>query len=74
MHSPEEVSSHRVEKGAERHKGQRSVPDAREKPGLDWKIDLPTFGVGGKSQKRPTLVVGKKPNGKYQFNTVFSGL
>ena len=64
----EEVSSHGVEKRVERHKCQRSAPCAREKPRADWKKDLQICGAGRKSRKRPTLVVGKKPNGKYQIN------
>jgi hypothetical protein len=37
---------------------------------MDWKNDLQTGGEKRKSQKRPTLVVGKKPNGKSQFKMV----
>jgi hypothetical protein len=63
----EEVSSHGVEKRAERHKSQRSAPFAGEKPMSDWKKDLQICGAGRKSRKRPTLVVGKKPNGECQL-------
>jgi hypothetical protein len=31
---------------------------------------LQILGAGGKSRKRPTLVVGKKPNGKCQVKAV----
>jgi hypothetical protein len=31
------------------------------------KKDLPPFGKGGESRKRPTLVVGINPIGKSQF-------
>jgi hypothetical protein len=62
----EEVSSHGVEKRAERHKCQRRTPFAREKRRADWKSDLQVCGAGRKSRKRLTLVVGKKPNGKSQ--------
>jgi len=34
---------------------------------LDWKKDLQICGAGRKSRKRPTLVVGKKPNGECQL-------
>ncbi len=33
----------------------------------NWTMDLPTCGVRRKSGKRPTLIVGKKPIGKYQM-------
>jgi len=52
-----------------RHQCQRSAPFAREKPWADWKKRLQIRGAGGKSRKRPTLVVGKKPNGKCLFNS-----
>jgi hypothetical protein len=45
----ERVSSHGVEKRAERHKCQRSDSCAREKPRADWKKDLRTCGAGRKS-------------------------
>jgi hypothetical protein len=60
----EEVSLHGVEKRVEGHKYQRSAPFAREKPRADRKKDLQICGAGRKSRKRPTLVVGKNPNGK----------
>jgi hypothetical protein len=62
----EEVSLHGVEKRVEWHKCQRSAPFAREKPRADWENGLQICGAGRKSQKRPTLVVGKNPNGKYR--------
>jgi hypothetical protein len=33
---------------------------------LDWKKNLQIYGAGAKSQERPTLVVGRKPNVKSQ--------
>jgi hypothetical protein len=60
----EEVSSHGVEKRAERHKCQRRAPFAREKLKADWENGLQICGAGRKSRRRPTLVMGKKPNGK----------
>jgi hypothetical protein len=69
METTEEVSSHGVEKRVKRRKCQRSAPFVREKPRMDWKKDLRIFGVGGKSRKRATLVVGKKPNGKSRLKT-----
>src|ERR1017187_4754910 len=68
----EEVSSHGVEKRAERHKCQRSAPFAREKRRADWKKDLQTCGEGRESRKRPKLVVGQKPNGKSQMKSLTS--
>ena len=38
------------------------------KPGADWKKDLQIRGAGRKSQKLPTPVVGRNPNGKSRFN------
>jgi hypothetical protein len=68
METTEDVSSYGVEKRVERHKSQRSAIVVREKPMADWKKDLQIFEAGRKSRKRPTLVVGRKPNGKCQFN------
>jgi hypothetical protein len=51
-------------------KSTETPPCAREKPRADWKKDLQTCCEGRKSKKRPTLVVGKKPNGKSQLTTV----
>src|SRR5260221_10665908 len=48
----------------------RSMPFAREKPGADWKMDLQTRGAGRKSRRRPTLVVGMKPNGKSRMKSL----
>jgi hypothetical protein len=55
----EEVSSHGVEKRAERHKCQRSAPFAREKPRTDCKRGLQIYGASGKSRKRPMWFMGK---------------
>jgi hypothetical protein len=33
-----------------------------------WKNDLKIYRAGRKSQKRPALVVGQKPNGKCQLD------
>jgi hypothetical protein len=63
----EEVSSHPGEKGHWSQKRHRNTPCAVEKQRVNWKKDLQICGPGKKSRKRPTLVVGKKPNGKYQF-------
>ena len=68
----EEVSSDGMEKRVERPKSQRSALFAREKPRADLKIDLQTFGVGGKSPKRSTLVVGKKPYGKSRLKQIMA--
>jgi hypothetical protein len=38
-----------------------------KKPRVDWKKDLQTCGAERESPKEPTLVVGKKPNGKSQL-------
>ena len=54
-----------VRKGTNR---SEAPPCAREKPRADGKMDLQTCGEERESRKRPTLGVGKKPNGKYQFN------
>jgi PAS domain S-box-containing protein len=51
----------------EAQKKQRNTPLPEKNRGWDWKIDLQTCGVGGKSRKRPALVVGKKSNGKCQI-------
>jgi hypothetical protein len=63
----EEVSSHGVEKRVKRRKCQRNAPFAREKSMADWKMGLQSCGAGRQSGKRPTLVVGKKTNGKSQI-------
>jgi len=34
---------------------------------IHWKKGLQIRGAGRKSPKSPTLVTGKKPNGKYQL-------
>jgi hypothetical protein len=65
----EEVSSHPGEKGLGRTKRHRNTPSAREKPRTDCKNDLQICEAGRKSRKRPTLVVGKNPNGKSQLRT-----
>jgi len=48
----EEVSSHGVEKCAERHKCQRRAPFGREKPRADWKKGLANL--------RRRKIIGKK--------------
>jgi hypothetical protein len=62
-----EVSSHGVEKRVEWPKFQRRAPFAREKRRADWGRDLPICEAGRNARKWPTLVVGKKPNGKCQI-------
>jgi hypothetical protein len=52
-------------------KGNEIPPRARELPIVDWKKtglekDLQIYGAGAKSHERPTLVAGRKPNGKSQ--------
>jgi hypothetical protein len=67
--STEEVSSHPVEKGRCEPKKHRNSPvPENNRNGLDKKF-LQIYGAGRKSRKRPTLVVGKKPYGKCQFNS-----
>jgi len=39
----------------------------QKKTEADWNKELQIRGAGRKSRKRPTLVVGKKSNGKYQL-------
>jgi hypothetical protein len=56
-----------VENRVERGKMHRNTSCAREIPRADWKRDLQICGEGRESRRRPTLVVGKKPNGKYQL-------
>jgi NADH:ubiquinone oxidoreductase subunit len=63
----EEMSSHPGEKRAWEHKRASEHAFAREKPKTDWKNGLQICGEGTKSRKRPTPVVGKNPNGKYQL-------
>jgi hypothetical protein len=64
METTEEVSLRGVEKRAERTKFKRSTPFGGEKRRAAGKKDLQIYGAGIKSQKRPALVVGKKPNWK----------
>src|SRR5271155_2810696 len=71
MATTEAVSSVGMEKRVERHICQRSAPVIREKPMVDWKMDLQYCGTGRKSGKHPTLVVGKKPYGKSQFKRLY---
>jgi hypothetical protein len=52
-----------MEKHAERHKCQRSAPVVREKPRVDWKMDLQNCGTGRESRKRPVLVVARNHMG-----------
>jgi hypothetical protein len=47
-------------------KGNKTPP-VPEKKRVRTGKDLQTCGEGRKSRKGPTLVVGKKPNGKYQI-------
>src|SRR5271167_1775074 len=70
MATTEAVSSVGMEKRVERHICQRSAPVIREKPRVDWKMDLQYCGTGRKSGKHPTLVVGKKPYGKSQLRPI----
>jgi hypothetical protein len=44
-------------------------PLCQRKTGVRMKKNLRSIGTERKSRKRPTLVVGKKPNGKSQFNS-----
>jgi hypothetical protein len=44
-----------------------NTPRAREKPTSDWENGLKTCGAVRELRKKPTLVVGKKSNGKYRF-------
>jgi hypothetical protein len=64
-----EVSSHGVKKRVKRRKSQLNTPCVREKSRADWKKALQICGVGRESRKRPTLVVGKKPNGKCRIRS-----
>jgi hypothetical protein len=41
-----------------------AAPFAREKPRASCKSGLQIYEAATKSKKAPTLVVGKKPNGK----------
>jgi len=70
METTEEVSSDGMEKRVERRKSQRSAPVVRKKLRMDWEKGLQICGAGRKSGKHPTLVVGKKPNGKSRFETL----
>jgi hypothetical protein len=60
------VKSKQTKKGLGGKKASKH-PSAREKPRTEWKNDLRICGAGRKSRKRPTLVVGKNPNGKFQL-------
>jgi hypothetical protein len=62
----EKVSSHGVEKCAERHKCQRRAPSARGKRRADHKTGSQIGGAGRILRKGSTPVVGKNPNGKCQ--------
>jgi hypothetical protein len=61
------------EKGHWSQKRHRNTPCAVAEQRPDWKIDLQTCGARRKSRKRPTLVVGKKPNAKYQLTGLAAG-
>src|ERR1039458_7187601 len=67
METTEEVSSDGMEKRVERRKCQRIAPFAREKLRVDGKKDLQICGAGRKSEKSPTLIVGKQSNVKSRF-------
>src|SRR5580692_3381351 len=54
----------RLEERVERIKWPRSAPCAAETRKADRRMGLQTFGRGRISRKSPTLIVGKKPNGK----------
>jgi hypothetical protein len=41
----------------------------RKKSRADWKKDMQACGEGIASRKRPTLVVGQKPNGKSRLSS-----
>src|ERR1700677_1862046 len=56
-------------KRRERRYWRQIAPRAGEKPGADWKKDLQTCGAARESQKRPTLVVDKNPNGKSRMKS-----
>ena len=64
MATMEELSSVGLEKREERRNWRQIVPCAREKPLANLKKTLQIRGAGRKSRKRPTPVMGKKPNGK----------
>jgi len=66
----EVVSSHPGEKGHWSQKRHRNTPCAGEKRRADWKKGLQICAEGSKSRKRPALVVGKNPNGKYQMKAL----
>jgi hypothetical protein len=61
----EAVSSPPEEKGFGSTKWRQNTSCAGQKPRADWKNVLQIRGAGRKSQKPPTQVVGKKPNGKW---------
>ncbi len=68
METTEEVSSHRVEECAERHKSQRSAPFAKEYQGAlekRLKKHLETCRAGRKSRKRPHA--GRRPETKWEI-------
>jgi hypothetical protein len=69
----EEVSLHGAEKRVERPKVNEALPLPEKNGGRTGKKDLLICGAGRNSQKRPTLVVGKKPYGKCQIKSIFSG-
>src|SRR5664279_785825 len=54
----------REKKGIGAKNGIETPPTPEKNRGADWKKDLQTCCKGRKSRKRPTLVVGTKPNGK----------
>jgi hypothetical protein len=66
----EEVSSHPGEKGLGSPETPGNTSGAEEKPRRTRQKGLQIRGKGAKSRKRPTLFVGKNPNGKSQLKPV----
>src|SRR5258708_2534094 len=61
----------RRRKATQRTKGSEQVSGGGNQDFVgDWKRRLQIRGAGGRSRKRPTLVVDKKPNGKCQVKDV----
>jgi hypothetical protein len=63
----EAVSSPPEETGLGSQKSIENTPCQRKNEG-EAKKDLLICGAGRKSQKRPALAVGMKPDGKYQLS------
>jgi hypothetical protein len=66
----EEVSSPPGEKGHWSQKNIETPPVPEEKRGRTGKKIRNSCGEGRESRKRPTLVVGKKSNGKSQIKNI----